>query len=324
MDEMVRRIAVTQAHAPLARRLVERLRESPRVDHVHAVVAHEREAELAPAGAAVLPHAPDARAFAEFLEKESIDTVVQGVLSPGRSGLHEREAAADVIGTMCLAGAVGQPGSPVRSWVIASSSAIYPLDSHGPLLHRETESIRSAGTPTDAVPQDAPALASTILEAEDYARDAARRLPHVNVALLRLQQLAGPGVTGPLAALLARDRVPVPIGFDPAVQLLHVDDAVDALAFAIRAELAGVYNVASRGVTRWHEAAAAAGRRTAPVLPIGARTLDPILAGLGIPHLPSDTVDLLRFGHAVDTRKLELMGWRAAWDQRSIFEQRGA
>ena len=43
-------------------------------------------------------------------------------------------------------------------------------------------------------------------------------------------------LTGPLSELLSRDVIPTPIGFDPAIQLLHTEDAVDAAAFGSSAD----------------------------------------------------------------------------------------
>jgi UDP-glucose 4-epimerase len=143
----------------------------------------------------------------------------------------------------------------------------------------------------------------------------------VNVAILRLQQIADREVRGPLAALLARRFVPSPIGFAPVIQLLHLDDAASALAFAALAELAGLYNVASAGVIHWDDAVRATGNSSVPVLPLGSWLLEPLLERIGVPHLPRELVELLRFGHAVDTKKLESTGWKPGHDQWAVLRE---
>jgi UDP-glucose 4-epimerase len=145
----------------------------------------------------------------------------------------------------------------------------------------------------------------------------------VNVAILRLQQIAGAGVRGPLARVLARDHVPIPIGFDATIQLLHLDDAASALAFAAREELSGVYNVASAGLIHWQDAVRATGHAGIPVLPVGAWLAEPLLERLGIPHIPSELIELLRFGHVVDSRKIEAAGWQPRKHQREILAELG-
>ena len=239
----MRRIVVTSARTPLGRGLVDALRASPSIEHVRGVESRPRTAGRDQDDLDIVPFVPDHRPFIEYLEKQRIDTVIQCGLVPDRSGAASSAREADVIATMCLGAAIGQVGSCVRSWVLASSSAIYPIGSHTSLVQRERQEL----------PREEETLAASIAEAEDYARDVAQRLTHVNVAILRLQQLVGPGVRGPLDSLLARDPVPTLIGFDPVIQLLHLDDAVSAMAFAAREELAGIYNVASAGIIHLHD-----------------------------------------------------------------------
>jgi UDP-glucose 4-epimerase len=257
----------------------------------------------------LVPLLPDHRPFAEYLAKERIDTVIQCGLVPDRGGLAAAASEADVIATMCVGAAVGHEGVRVRSWVLASSSAVYPIDSHAARFQRERREIsHEEGT-----------LGASIAEAEDYAVDTAVRLPHVNVAILRLQELASERVRGPLASLLARRVAPTPIGFDPFVQWLHLDDAASALAFAAQAELAGVYNVASAGAIHWSDAVRLTRRIGVPVAPIGAGPLEAALARLRVPFVPGTLAARLRYGQALDTRKLERAGWRPEHDQRSCL-----
>ena len=309
----MRRIVVTSAGSPLGLAVLAALRVLPGVEQVRGVTSTEKHARPIGEQLDVVPYAPDHRPFAEYLDKESIDTVIQCGLAPDRSGIGQVESEADVIATMCLGAAIAQPGSSVRSWVLASSTAIYPIGSHSSLLQVESQEL----------PREEETLAASIAEAEAYARDVALRLPHVNVSILRLQQLAGAGVRGPLAALLARERVPIPIGFDATIQLLHLDDAAAALSFAARVELSGVYNVASAGLIHWQEAVRATGHAGIPVLPVGVSLAEPLLERLGVPHVPSDLIGLLRFGHVVDLAKIEAAGWHPRKQQREIAAELG-
>ena len=306
----MRRIVVTGARSPLGRRVIVALRAIPTVEIVHGIENRPKRSESdskshAREDVEIVPFAPDHRPFVAYLEKESIDTVVQCDLVPGRIGLPTRSVAADVISTMCLGAAVGHEAVAVHNWVVVSSSAVYPIGSHSPLLQRETRSL----------PREDETLASSIAEAEDYARDLALRLPHTNVAILRLQRLVGPAVRDPLTSLLGCDPTPAPIGFDPAIQLLHVDDAASAIAYAVNAELAGLYNVVSLGTIRWSDAIAAIGSNRIPVLPMRPGLLEPLLDRLNVPFIPSELHDLMLFGHAVDTAKIERTGWKAQYDQ---------
>lgn len=297
------RILVTGATTPLGRHLVRRLIREPGVQYV--VGAEPRASTEWIEGVELIEFPSDARELADLLRDEATDTILHCGMAPGRSGGRAWARAADVVGTMRLCAAAAQSGLPVRSLVLASDTSVYPAAPYAPLRWRET----------DAPVPDGTEPAASLLEAEDYARDAAARAPHLNVAILRLAELTGAGLRGPLSDALAQPLRPAPIGYDPAVQWLHADDAVDALAFAARLELAGVYNVASAGVLRWREALA--GGSSVPVLPVEAGFAGPWLRRLGVPHVPAGAGSLLRFGRAVDTAKLCDAGWTPKADQRA-------
>jgi UDP-glucose 4-epimerase len=257
-------------------------------------------------GVELVPFEDDSRRLEAMLQDFRTDTVVHCGLAADRSGAVAEPSGGDVIQTMRLGAAIGDPKVSVRSWVIASSSDVYPVGSRAPLLNRE-----DAATETDEL-----SISATLSEAEDYARDVAERALHLNVAILRLAPVVGPGLRSPFGRLLDQSPLPTPLGFDPAVQLLHIDDAVDALGFATELELAGIYNVASSGTIRWSEVASALGRGTFPLPPVPVPMLGALMRAVGLPYIPEDLTELLRFGHAVDTAKFSTAGFSPGFDQR--------
>ena len=304
----MRRILVTGASSPLGSRVSDRLRATSGVVEVVGVdlVTQSDTAETLRVGSSGLDH----RALAELLRDHEIDTAVHCALALDRRGVSVEPAGGDVIGTMRLCAALGDKTLPIRSLVLASSSAVYPVKSYAPLLHLEEGTTESGET----------SPAASLLQAEDYARDVAERSPHLNVAILRLGEIAGVGLRGPLSALLKQRVVVKAVGFDPLVQLLHMDDAARALAFAAEIELAGVYNLASAGTIRWSEAARALGKRVAPVLPLEAGPLQQLLRGLRLPYIPNGMLGMLRFGLAMDTAKLAAAGFTPKYDQKACLE----
>lgn len=300
----MRNVLVTGASAPLGRRLIEHLRESE--SEVESVVGVEPAASSEWIdGVELVAFAADHRALVEFLNDHQIDTVIHCGLAPDRSGAVGGPSEARVIDTMRLGTAVATAGVPVRCWVVASSSSVYPAGTKAPLLHREGGDVETSEGTT----------ASSLLEAEEYVRDVAERAPHLNVSILRLQQLVGDGIRSPIAALLNQAVLPSPIGFDAALQLLAVEDAVRALAFAGRLELAGIYNVASVGTVRFSEVARSLKKRVFPVLPLPAGPFQGLARRLGVPHVPDDLLPTVCFGHALDTSKLAAAGFEPEYDQ---------
>ncbi|MDP6979994.1 MAG: NAD-dependent epimerase/dehydratase family protein [Myxococcota bacterium] len=304
----MKNVWIEGAATPLGRMLAEATAD---LDDVERVVAIEPEhsPDWHPR-IKWLAHEADPRAqFAAMCEHE-IDSVIQCSLAPDRMGDVRPGAGADVIGTMRLGAAVAREGSPVRSWVALSSTGVYPIDGGRPLLDRETH---------PRVPADDLRLGA-LLEAEDYAVDVAEHAPYLNVAILRLQEVVGEGANGALARHFGQTVVPTVIGHDPTLQFLHVDDAIEATLFAAERELAGCYNVASRGVMRESKILDHCEVTAIPSLPLSANIFEGLASRVGVPHITDHNLPILRFGHAVDTSKLEDAGFKPGADQVDCAE----
>src|SRR5204863_3297277 len=75
----------------------------------------------------------------------------------------------------------------------------------------------------------------------------ARRHPGVVCTILRPQPIVGPGLDTPIMRLLRSPVIPTWLGYDPRIQVVHGDDAVAALAAAVRRPVRGPVNVAGDG-----------------------------------------------------------------------------
>jgi UDP-glucose 4-epimerase len=278
----VKRIVVTGASTPIGRRVVAALAGR---DDVATVVGVDGRAP---------PTMP------RVVDEMAADTIVHAAMCPTRSGA-AGWGSADVIATMQIAAAASDRKGPVRAVVAVASTEVYGASAAAPLWRREDEALRPAPGSEAAV----------ALEAEGYLRELAEHHPHISVAVLRLADLAGAGITSPLASLLTGRVVPFVPGYDPAVQFLHVDDAVRAVAHAVDRELAGTYNVAAPDVLRWRAAGRLARR---PILPAPGAPVPfaGFLTRLGFPEVPAPLLDVLRFSRCVDTSAISATGFRTA------------
>ncbi len=293
----MRRVLITAADAPLPAALA--ITWANRSDVETVVLAGSKR--------------PDSQADAETIRlgegyadirdaiwDHEIDTVIHGALAPDRLGDCSRLRGADIIATMQVAAVAADLDGPVRNLVAISSTMRYPARAGAAQFHDERHEL--------LLPPDG-GHAASLAEAEDYLIALADQRPNLSVCVLRLADLTGPSVTSPLASLLSNRICPKYIGFDPLVQFLHVDDAVAAIDHSVEHDLAGLFNVASRGMVSWSSAIRASGSTALPLLP---PTLDPFVGirrMLRFDPVPKGLARTLQFGRVAATDHLEAAGF---------------
>ena len=104
-----------------------------------------------------------------------------------------------------------------------------------------------------------------IVEVESYVRGFARRRPEVIITILRGAQLLHPDMDTPLRSYFGNPVLPTALGYDPRMQFLHVDDAMNVLTESVLHDRPGTFNVAGEGVVMLSQAARRLGK---PVIPL--------------------------------------------------------
>lgn len=309
-DDQGRRILVTGASGALAGGLLQQLEADERVAYLGSVDLDE-------------PRVPLERTefirgdlrnplVAKVVESTGVDTLVHlGVIpTPTEAGGRSRMKELNVIGTMQLLAAAEHAPS-LRQVVVRSSTAVYGSHYRDPALLRED--MRGAEPPTSGYGKDT-------TDIEGYARALGRRRPDLTLSVMRLANTVGPTVDTPLTRYL---RLPVPptvLGYDPRMQLLHEDDAVEALRRACLDAHPGVYNVAGPGVLYLSQVLRIAGRAEAPM----PRPLAPLVAAslrsIGHVDFSADQLNFLLFGRVADiTRLRHTFGFTPAYDTRAAL-----
>ncbi len=212
----------------------------------------------------------------------------------------------NVIGTLnLLAGCERVPG--LRAVVVRGSSAIYGTAACRPMFYTE-EMAGSAPLETR--------FQRDIGELEGYVEGFAARRPGVTTCLLRFQPEVGPGLDSPLVRYLSLPVVPVQLGFDPLLQLLHPADATGALVRAVESPVSGPVNVAPDGSISLSRLLRLTGRRRLPLPPLVSDLAARRLGGLlHAADLHRDARLLLRFGRGCDNGRLKRdLGYRFAFD----------
>ena len=239
-----------------------------------------------------------------IVEAAGIDTVIDTRLIVDSAAAPSREAHENnVIGTMNILAACGGAGgtpSPVRKVVFKSSAHYYGCEQDDPGYF--TEEMRRPHPPRTPIEKD-------IVEAERAVTAFGERNPGVTVTVLRFANGLGPDLRTSHSALLSLPAVPSILGFDPRYQFIAEDDISGVLEHATRHDLPGAYNAAADGVLVLSEVASLLGRPLAPVLPPwGTGLAAGALRRAGL-RIPPEMLQQLRYGRALDNRRLKAAGY---------------
>jgi len=293
----MRLILVTGAAGPLGRRVARAL--TRRADaRVHVV-----EDPVAAGRPPVEPSDEGSRSAAARAVLEIRPDVVLHLATEDPAALPEerRSGMVPVAAARALVAAIRRAGTVTRL-VLRSDGAVYGSGPRSPSVLPET------WRRTLAVPARARDLAAI----EDLAAELAEH--GVDVTILRLGPVLGPGSDDPLARLLRLPAVPTLLGHDPRLQPLHVDDAVGALLHAVDGVPPGVFNVAVEGSLYLSRILRLTRRLPRPLPgPAFRRSLRGLTAA-GI-VVPPDLVAVLRHGRVMETRAMrDELGFRPRHD----------
>jgi len=306
-----RRILVTGVAGDLAGQLVARLEADDRIAYIAGMDVRE------PAG---LVRTEFIRAdlrnplVAKVIESTRVDTVVHLAVTaePGSAGGRTRMKELNVIGTMQLLGAA-QKSPHLRRMVVKSTTAVYGSSHADPALFRE-----------DSAPDSAPraGYAKDAVEVEGYARGFGRRRPDATLTILRFANFVGPTIDSPLTRYFALPAVPVVLGYDPRVQLVHIDDAVSVLERSIAEDHPGIYNVAGPGILYLSQAVRMSGR---PMIPVPLPLLGPLAGAarrLGRVDVSPEQLRFLLYGRVGDlTRLRTVFGYEPKHSTADAFRE---
>ena len=305
-----RRVLITGVSRFWGGELAQRLEADPAIEQIVGVDVREPGHELARTDfvRADIRHS----LIGKLVRSLGIDTVVHTnlIVDPRRTSARVAHET-NVIGTMNLLAACSGADSPVRKLVVKSSTAIYGSEPDDPSFWAETMHRRKG--PQDAFTRD-------IVEVESYVRDFALRQRDATVTVLRFTNVLGPLLQTPFQAYLTLPVVPTVLGFDPRLQFLHEEDAVEALYRATIEEHPGLYNVAGPGIVVLSQAIRIMGRHSAALIPpVGGSLATMAMKRLGLLDWPPHLLRLIQYGRVVDIGRLERdFGMRPRYSSRQV------
>jgi UDP-glucose 4-epimerase len=225
-----------------------------------------------------------------------VDTIVheQIVRQPGPGMSPRAMHDINVIGTLQLLAACERVPT-LRTIVVRGSAGVYGSEPQAPQFFKE-EMARLFPLRTR--------FQRDVAEIENYFETYARRHEGVGCTMLRYQPAIGPGMRTQITRYLSQPVCPTFLGFDPRIQLVHIDDALEAIVAAVRNPVRGAVNVAGPGTIGLTRMIRLAGKRA---LPIAAPLYGAVTSTgqrLGLDTQSDDFQRLLRYGRGVDTRRL--------------------
>ena len=289
-----RRILITGIASHLGTELARALEDDPGVEYV---VGLDTQRPRAPLRSTELIEA-DIRdpEIARLIEPTGVDTIVhnQIVRQPGPSMSARAAHDINVIGSLQLLAACERVET-LRAIVVRGSAGIYGSEPAAPQFF--TEDMSRLYPLRTRFQRD-------VAEIENLFETFRRRHEDVICSMLRYQLTIGPSRATQITRYLALPVVPTYLGFDPRIQLIHEQDALDALVAAVVRPVRGAINVAAPGTVGLTRAIRMAGRPTLPVPSALFGTTTQLGKRLGLFSFSPDFRRLLRYGRGVDTSRL--------------------
>lgn len=199
----------------------------------------------------------------------------------------------------------------VRKLVVLSSANVY-----GP----RPENAQFLG-------EDAPLLGGArfseirdLVEVDMLAQSFFWKRPDVETVVLRPVHIIGPVRNAP-SNYLRLPAIPTLLGFDPMVQVIHIQDVVDAIEAALAPGVRGIFNLAGPPPLPLSRLIAATGRPSFPVPHSLARTAMRNLWRVRATSFPVPELDHIRYVCMVDDRRArEALRFEPRHDVRRAVE----
>ncbi|MCB9701579.1 MAG: NAD-dependent epimerase/dehydratase family protein [Myxococcales bacterium] len=253
----------------------------------HDVIGLDRRAwPNPPEGIRVFQADVRKRPAADVFRNERPEVVIHMATITHFSGSREERLRINLQGTRIVFEHCHEHG--VKHAVFVGRHTIYGAAADAPLYRGEDEPPLAVTT--------FPELAD-LVAADLHACTALWRWPELKTTVLRLVYTLGPLHRGTLASFLAGPRVPMILGFDPLFQMMHDEDAADAVTLAVEKRLNGVFNVAGPPPVPLSVLCRGTHRQA---LPIPEPLFPHVIGRFGLPHLPPGAVSHIKYPIVVD------------------------
>lgn len=245
----------------------------------------------------------------EVFRRQKIDAVIHmGIMHDPRMSQEDHHSF-NVLGTMRILECAAKYG--VKKVVMLSSANVYgPSPENSNFLAEEAPLMAASRFPS----------VRDLIEVDMLAHGFFWRHPEIETVVLRPVHIVGPTIKNATSNYLRLKRPWAMAGFDPMVQLIHMEDVGRALVEAIRPGRKGVYNVTGPGEVPLSSVFRELGRKTLPVPHVVARPLLGTLFKYRLASYPPEELDHIQFLCMVDgSRWSQETGWKPRFTMRETI-----
>lgn len=174
------------------------------------------------------------------------------------------------------------------------------------------------------ISEDAPLLGAQrfagmrdLIAVDMFAQSYFWKFPEIETVVLRPAHIVG-GVRNAVSNYLRLPRLPLLLGFDPMVQVLHEEDAVSAILAAARPGVRGVFNVVGADALPLRTLVGLTGKPTWEVPHVLLPSLARQLFQLRLADFPAAELDYIRYSATLDGERLRTV---TRWTNQYTVEE---
>ncbi len=245
----------------------------------------------------------------EVFRKNPIKAIIHmGIMHDPRMSAEDHHSF-NVLGTMKVLECAAKYG--VKKVVVLSSANVYgPSPENSNFLNEDAPLMAASRFPS----------VRDLIEVDMLAHGFFWRQPGIETVVLRPVHIVGPTVKNAPSNYLRLARPWVMAGFDPMMQLIHLEDVARALIEALKPGRKGVYNVVGPGQVPLSKVFRELGRTTIPLPHMLARPLLSTLFKYRMASYPPEELDHIQFLCMVDgARWATETGWHSRYSMRETI-----
>lgn len=175
--------------------------------------------------------------------------------------------------------------------------------------------------------EDAPLLGAQnfagmrdLIAVDMFAQSYFWKYPEIETVVLRPAHILG-GVNNAVSNYLRLPRVPVLMGFDPMLQVLHEEDAVSAVLAAARPGIRGVFNVVGPEAVPLRTLVQLAGKQTLELPHVVLPSLIQQLFQFRLAEFPAAELNYIRYAATLDGQRMrDVLRWQHHYSAKDAVD----